>query len=472
MSVDLDRVRTAVRAFADAAPVTAPPPAAVRARALAGTARRGRWWLVPALAAGSVLAMIAVIMVLPGLVRQEPPAVPGQGGDAPVLPERFADLSSRTVSYLESPPGPVIALYHQGSLRPAGQDNSQQLVVGADGRTYRRLDWMTTEGDHAERPWNGVRGALLSPDGSKLATVSSVIDLTSGEARLYEAVDYNANQVQVTPLAWSPDGGRIAFGSPATEESGDGAAVVVLELATGRVSRIGTDGFEPRAVAFSPSGRLLAVHAEVAGPQAAVTGGAWLPKGGTVRVYDLAGGLRQEIPLSERQGLAPGGNAWSSDGQLLALIEARGDPPVYDLLFADPTGSGRATPPKLPVGKRQLALLGWRSPTTMLVGWDDGTARGTNLIVEVPVDGGQPRTISQLSLDEHGWVTGLHLAPGLAAVADVRDPGTPARGPWLQLWATDFVTPLLVVAPVVVLFAAIWMANQRRRRRDSPGAGA
>lgn len=468
MSVDLDRVRTAVRAFADAAPVTAPPPAVVRARAEVMAAGRGRRWLVPALAAGSVLTLVAAIVWLPGLVRPEAPAGSGQDGGGPVLPARFAELSSHTVWYAESWPGPAIALYHQGNL--AGGDPSQQLLVGADGRTYRRLNLADMEGVEDERPWNGVQRYLLSPDGMRLVTPDlSVVDLDTGDATSYQQISYG-----MTPLAWSHDGQRIAFGMAPTEQRGpvDDGAVAVVDLDTGQVSRIGTGTFEPRAVAFSPSGEQLAIHAEVADPDAAWTDGNWVPEGGAVQVYDLAGNLLQEIPLSDRQGLAPGGTAWSPDGELLALIETRGDPPVHDLRFFDAAPPIAAPPEALRVGKEELVLLGWRSPTTALVGWDDGTARGTNLIVEVPVDGGQPRTISQLPLDENGWVTGLQLAPGLAAVADVRDPGRPARGPWLEVWMTEQATPFLIPAALLVVFAAILVGMERRRRRASPRAGA
>jgi hypothetical protein len=430
------RVRVAVRALAEAVPVVAPPAAAVRARARMerGTGR----WLAPAFAAAAVLAFVVAVAVVPGLLRSAPVTDPGAGGDRPVLPAMFAALSSLTANYLDSPPSTVIALYQQGSLQPAGRDNSQQIVVGADGRTYRQLGWANAEGEGAHEPWHGLGDARLSPDGSLLAVGGAevtVTDLATGAVERYP-------EVAGSVLSWSPDGRRLAVAMDHPAILFERTGVNLLELATGAVTYLDTG--EPRAAAFSPDGRRLAVHA--------VTGGSdQVPAESTVGIFDLDGDREVVVPVVAPLRLAGGGAAWSPDGRLLVMEQSSEDPPIYDLSFVDASGSGRATPAAIHLRKREGVLLGWRASGTMLVGWDDGTARGTNVIAEVPLDGDPPTTVSQFSLGEHGWVTGLQLATGLVADAEIRGTGSPQRGPWSwqRRLAVAAAGVLVVVAGVV-----------------------
>jgi hypothetical protein len=486
MRTDQDRVRTAVRALADAVPVVPPPAAAVRARAteqaraaerprptarpVVGRAarprRQTRRWLAPALAATAILGLVAVVAAVPGLLRSSSLGESEDSGNPPVLPERFAGRSERTAGYLESPPGPAIAIYNQGSTQPADRDNSQQLIVGADGRTYRQLGWGNPEQVGVEFRWDALRGSLLSPDGSLLAIPGyfddhniAVIDLATGEETMYPVAGSSI-------LAWSPDSRRIAVGrgpsSDLNERPLSDAGVTVLDLVARPFHTFELGSQEPRAAAFSPDGGLLAVHAEVADPGAYWAAGTWEPEGGSVRIFDLEGTPEQTISLPVRQGLAPGGAAWSPDGSLLTVIEATGDPATYGLAFLDATGSGNEVPSPIVTDKEEVVLLGWRSPATMLVGWDDGSSRGTNLIAEVPVDGSPSATVSQLSLGDHDWVTGLRLASGLVAHAQIRDAGSPSRGPWWRSWLTQSL-PVVIVLGAALLFAGLILVGLRHR---------
>jgi hypothetical protein len=409
-----------------------------------------------------VLALVAVVVTVPGLVRSGGGETPAGQADRPVLPERFAGLSGRTVSYLESPPGPAIALYHQGSRQPAGRDNSQQLLVGADGHTYRQLEWTTAERGAPEQPWNGVREALLSPDGSLLAMPErhglghiSVVDLDTGATERYE-------EASGVPMAWSPDGRWLAGELSGPVIDLDRPVVWLLDLTTGTVTHVAVHnavGRVPQAVAFAPDGRELAVYAALTGD------GDELPTGGVLSIFDLAGELRREIPLSDRQAMAPGGTAWSPDGRLLVVIEASGDPSTSGLAFLDATGEEGQVPAPFQAEREAIVLLGWRSPDTVLVGWDDGSSRGTNVIVEVPVGGDSARVVTEFSMDEHGWVTGLQLAPGLVAEADVRDPGPPSRGPSVNRSLpaiAALVAALLIAGMVIVGFRRRASARARR----------
>jgi hypothetical protein len=142
--------------------------------------------------------------------------------------------------------------------------------------------------------------------------------------------------------------------------------------------------------------------------------------------------------------------AWSPDGELLLVagVDDTG-PRSWTCAFVDATGSGAAVPGPIRFQQDDLVLLGWRSSRTMLVGLDDGTARGPNLVAEVPLDGSPRRIVSRLSVDAGGLVHGLQLASGLLADADIRDTGPPAAR---------------TVAPVV--------AGNRRRRRCGGVAGS
>jgi WD40 repeat protein len=394
--------------------------------------------------ATAVVALVAVVFAVPVSPWPGTTGAPGEPGGRPVLPERFGGLSPGTAGHRESPPGPVIALYHEGRQEPDGRDNSQQLVVGVDGRSYRQLDWVSPG---TERPRNAVQGVLLSPDGSLVAVPGSlapedfaIIDLTTGKERYPD--------LSGEPLAWSPDGRRLAVELSGPAVDLDRPVVQVLDLANGAVTTIAVDnaagtGHVPAAAAFSPDGRELAIHTRRESEP-----------GGVVSIFDLAGNRQRVIPLSEQQALADGGTGWSPDGTLFVVIEASLDGPTSGLAFLDATGSGRRVPAPIQAGREDMVLLGWRSADTMLVGWDDGSSRGTNLIATVPLDGGSARTVSRFSVGEHGWVTGLQLATGLLADAEIHDA---AGDPWHWQWRMAVAGLLVLVA-----LATGWRLVRRR----------
>lgn len=399
------RVRVAARTLAESVPVVAPSPAAVRARARARPDRPASRRWVPALAAAGVFGLVVAIAVLPGLLRSNSVTKPIMAGDSPVLPVTLAGPTPGTADYLRSPPGRVIAHYHVAHYAPDDLEIPEawdEVLVGADGRTYRQ----------AAEP-DGVYGPLLSPDGSRLARGSGIV------ANLHTGEVVQHGQVIGTPMAWSPESRRLVIGmfGPNVDLAATGFSV--LDVMTGTAVHVETGPHTPSGAAFSPDGEFLAV--DVAGGEGAA--------GTTIGIYDVRGELVRTLTVPALTRLAGEGAAWSPDGSLLVLEPRFHDLPVRDLSFVDATGSGRSVPAPIRLPASQSVLLGWRSPTTMLVGMDDATRQGMNMIAELQLDGGAPRTVSRVAVAEGSRVSSIQLATGLVPGVEIRDAGPPLRGP-------------------------------------------
>ncbi len=108
-------------------------------------------------------------------------------------------------------------------------------------------------------------------------------------------------------------------------------------------------------------------------------------------------------------------------------------------------------------------MLGWRSPTTVLL--SDGDVDGTtsNLIVEVNLLDGQRRELSRFDVGARDdlAVCDVQLATALVPGLTVRPATNPDRGSW-PAWARITAA----TAGVLVLFAlALWGFRRRRRGR-------
>lgn len=204
------RVRAAVQAIADAPEIVRPPLPVPGERRTAATPLR-RW--APAAAALGVLVMILLVVGVPwGSGGGPTPAVPASG---PLLPRTFAGLSLLTAKLSDAPlQQPGIAVVGQGNLGTTW-GTSQVVVVGADGRTYRRLDLAESRGARgADGEWHHAQ-ALLSPDGTQVAvgderggaTEIPILDLVTGERRDLRLPRQSAYQL----MAWSPDGTTLAI---------------------------------------------------------------------------------------------------------------------------------------------------------------------------------------------------------------------------------------------------------------------
>ncbi|MFF5233930.1 WD40 repeat domain-containing protein [Dactylosporangium sp. NPDC000521] len=417
------RIGAAVRSLADAVPVDPPDPAALMARA---TTRPGRWR--PLLSAAGVLGVLTAAALGPGLLAQ--PATPTGGT---VLPTRLAGLSLLTAPVSEAPPGPALLMYVQGSGGPRRLHTLQTVVLSADGHTYRRLDEAERRGGPAELGTWQDAPALLAPDGTRVAVGSTgsaadvaVVDLRAGVTSTSAAV--GAGTVQ--PLAWSPDGTRLAYTVGDTESA-------VLDLTTGTSTRLASPA---TAAAFSPDGRRLAVQGT---PDTEVE-----PRR-AIRILDLAGGeVVTELAPAGFGVLIAGQAAWSPDGRWLAVADNAGVGKLdctISFLRTDLRDPG--APPAPIVTKEQIALVGWAAADRPLVTQGGATEHRT-------VSGPDLRP---LTTADGSTTYDLQAATTLLPAARVAPGGDPDRGPW-PVWLR-----LTTAAAALAAVGLGWLLWSRKR---------
>ena len=368
---------------------------------------------------GAVLVAGLAVALLPGAY------VPGTRG-APTIPDRMGGYSHLTADVSSSPPGRGIALFQFG-FGVEFLDFPQAVVVGADGDVHRRVDLAE------DRVGGGTQGdpapMLLSPDGTRVAVGGhdtarpdlEILDLASGDVERHPVPAGRS----VLPLAWSPDGRRLAYlgtaaatnpyaGTPITGDVG------LPDLVSGRAAPL-PGASAVRTVAFAPDGTELAVqHGDAAG--------------GDLEVVPLDGGTGRTLTLPPGHHL-DGPAAWSPDGALLATSATRDG-----IAFIDATGRSGVTPDPLDravVGPGPV--LGWTAPdrVAVLVPDPPPTAEGDpdhHRLVDVPLDGGDPRWLSAVPTSGGQYGIGrFQLAAGLLPALEVREAGDVDRGRW-PLW--------------------------------------
>lgn len=418
-----DRIRAALREIVTAHPV----PLKERKR-----------WPAAALAGLAVVAIVAAVALAAGWQSRRPQPVVAAGGE-PTLPEEFPGYSL-VQGDMDGPFGRVIAFYHNGT----GHEDfsfSQLIVAGADENKFRRVDL------ESPQP-SGPIYARLTPDGTKLVAgaahgVITVIDLLSGQRR-----DYPTAATQFTaPLAVSADGRRVAYS--VYGQFAEEGIVYLLDLPTGQVSA--ALGVNARHVAFSPSGALA------------------LQIDQTVKVAGWSGEVAREIQLPDSTELA-GPQSWTPDGKFLVTVHTGQSEPRYAFQPVDPA----TTPVPQPISARGLVpgawgdhVLGWRSPSTMLVSGSDVNGTTSNLIVEVDIAGGAHRVIGRFRVGPNDdlAVGDVQLATGLLAEMGTRSGANPDRGPWPTWTIVTAVLCLVVVALIVIV------ARRPRRWRRNQGDG-
>jgi hypothetical protein len=57
-----------------------------------------------------------------------------------VMPDLIAGFSRSQPSAENNPPGPTVLTFESGALADSAASESQQVLMGADGITYRKLD--------------------------------------------------------------------------------------------------------------------------------------------------------------------------------------------------------------------------------------------------------------------------------------------------------------------------------------------
>jgi WD40 repeat protein len=408
-----DRVRAALGEIAGAAPAHPDPVSAMAPSR--GPGPRSRW-LAPSLAAAAVIVTILSVTSLPGTS----PTVAGRESQAS-LPDRFPGFSF-VQGTTDGRFGRAIALYTNGS----GHEDltfSQLILAGADEDRYRRLP---VPGGQS----TGWADTRLSPDGTKVAIGTdgvTIVDLLTG-ARTVHRIPAPGNG-WVVPLAFSPDSGKLAY-LVKTEVGESGGRLFVLDLTAGSSARIGDTG-TVLTVAFSPDGRHLAVQ---------VTGDSFI----TLVQFD--GTPQRTVHLPPGVQLATG-PVWSPDGRFLVTT---GTQPPFSYTFVAVNPQDRVPGPIEAGGLVPAAwgefVLGWRSPTAMLVSAGDLDGTTSNLIIEVDITNGSRHVLSRFTAGARDdlAIGGVQLATGLIGTATVRHSTDPDRGPcpaWAVITAVVCLTP-------------------------------
>lgn len=390
--------------------------------------------------------VVSGLVLLPALVL----ALWPHGGPAPAgaddvagIPERLAGYSYLTGDVSDSPPGRAVALFQHG-WGVEFMDLPQAVVVGADADVYRRLDLAERRAGPENQGDPGPM--LLSPDGGSVAVGEHdsgrpdllVLDLGTGAVERHRVPGGRS----LLPLAWSPDGSRLAYLLSETATStlsgmppeGD---VGVLDLATGQARPV-AGAERVWTAAFSPDGSELAVQH----PDAA---------GGGLQLLDLAGDRPRDVELPDGHHL-DGPDAWSPDGRLLAT--ARAPYPCLDLVEETealachqawestpdvvgfvPAGTDDQQVPA-PVGTtRQGRVLGWTSTREVVVlaaaEGPDHAGPDELWLAAVSVDDGTAHRLSTVTTDNGDYGVGrFQLATALLPDLEVRAAGDPDRGPW------------------------------------------
>jgi dipeptidyl aminopeptidase/acylaminoacyl peptidase len=467
MTPDLEqRVRAAVRTLSDAVPVTPPDPGELIRRAAARPAHarsrvlprlpRIHSWLGPAVAAAAVVAVLAMVTAGPALLAgpERPPT--GDAGQRPVLPDRLAGVSLLTAPVSEAPSGPAILAYGQGSTGPRWLRAGQTIVLGVDGRTYRRVDLAERRGGPAE--WGTWQDAavVLSPDGGRLAVGSigavdsvAVVDLRTGAEREYRL----GTPGRVEVLAWSPDGGRLGFLlDPGRAGPAGAGGFRVLDLATGAVSPVSLPK-EPlpaqtgaaAAMAFAPDGRRLALQADAFAQDRDLQ---------SIWVVDPAGPPPRRLPAAFGVRLT-GGAAWSPDGRWLAVGDnAASGKRAGAVAFLDPAGGGAAAPDPVTIPRSSVTAIGWRSATSLLLTEESASDEPTLYEVEL---GGQPREVSHTPGGRLGTTNTYRIgaATALLPAVEVHPAAEASRGPSPWWWRLTVAFGAVAVAGLVVLFVRV-----------------
>ncbi|MEU8076504.1 hypothetical protein AB0B31_13750 [Catellatospora citrea] len=432
------RVRAAIRVIAEE------PAVAISGFVPAPVPRRWPRLLAPVAVA---VAVIAAVVLAPVLRGGDGATGPAAADAAPVLPQEFGAMSLLTASLSEAPLGrPGIAVLRQ---RVIGSffGLAQAVVVGSDGRTYRRIDLAEERGaTEADGEWSPAE-ALLSPDGRRVAigdrrggaTEIPVLDLVTGQRRDYPLPAPTAYDLQ----AWSPDGRRLALALEDTAErvadrfqGTDGYPLALLDLDTGTLTTVPDVVFDPLdSVRFSTEGRLGVPTVQDRGSSAPTT---WLT------VVEPTGAVTATMRIPENSifgGWTPAGDPmlFSGTGEAVGVQVVR---------LAD----GTDVQPPVPVPGERAWLLGWRSPTVLLARIEDLG------VVSVDLASGSVDVLSTFDTGLLTHSTGASFAERLVTVAAV-EPVSPARGPWPG-WA---ITTLAVLALAVGALAVRRVARLRAK---------
>ncbi|GIF65295.1 hypothetical protein Ais01nite_33300 [Asanoa ishikariensis] len=216
-------------------------------KALATARRSRRRTALAAMAALVLTALAGALLPATGS------SVPAAGTDA-ALPDRVGVPPRGSLHATDRPrigPSSVIFTGRADGMEWANE-HSIIAIVGADSDRYRIIK--------GEADTRAGANTVLSPDGRQIAFSEldstgprvRIVDLATGDSR---TVDSGIpNTVQVVPVAWSPDGRTLVL-RDTLPPNDDALSIVTLDGERIRLAEAGEPG---SPVAFSPDGARLA----------------------------------------------------------------------------------------------------------------------------------------------------------------------------------------------------------------------
>ena len=386
-----------------------------------------------------------------------------------VMPDLIAGFVRSRPSAETSPPGPTLLTFQSGALAVSDASESQQVLMGADGITFRKLDGVDVH----------TRGVFLAPNGRAVllteqneVTTSIVhVDLVTGARHEFPlpAPQY------VVIHAWSPDGRYVAFGeSDSNEIRAESAQAdvvasgtfVLLDLVTGAQKPLPQVG-PIAAAAFSPDSTRLAVQSadsrRLDCPQVCK------PYRFKAFVIDLHGTVLNDLTAPAGDlGIVPHA-AWSPDGRWIAMNRWVGfdhgpgevGPPYEQIAAVDATGGSAVRGPFTVYDK---VVLGWRDPDHLLVAVLGNQASTTGLIEETSLADGTSAQVA--AFDTPGSCINFILGDNCLTLAPMAATNLLPQVHILPAatLSHDNTTLRWAITGAVVLVGALWPWLSLRRR--------
>ncbi|GIE36001.1 hypothetical protein Ait01nite_090460 [Actinoplanes italicus] len=427
----------------------------------AGVLPRWAGRLAKSAAAVTVLALLVICCGAVGVLREWHPiggSPQPRAQGAGTLPARIGAPSPWTPDAATAPIGAASVLYSSNTWFP---DESGWLagMVGRADDTYRVAEWYGAAG----------MGAVLSPDGSRLAFDEGVADLATGRVTGYRGLPGQLDDLRVEAQAWSPDGRTVALLVSRLLDHGDPddiTRLLIADATTGATSEIATlstvASLSGWTVAFSPDGTRLAYQNR-----------------DRISIRTLAGGATVDVPATGR---VAGKGAWTRDGRgLLVVSGVKCDCPGWPVRWTVTpisAADGAVTGPSYGRdGIYALRVLGWwPSGEPVAVEYTPtGHAESTlftslneqyELTSQDGIEAARLIALASgqrlLAGDESGMagdVESIDVADDVLAAGKTR-PGDP---PLLDIDTLAVVLATAVVVPLLLLLAlAVWWLTARR----------
>ncbi|GIE88299.1 WD40-like Beta Propeller Repeat [Actinoplanes regularis] len=356
-------------------------------------------WPVQISIISAILAVSLVVLTLAGITSGlfgwhpgTPAAV--EGARAVNLPATVGAPGIRSADETKHPVAAAAVLI-SGNTWFADGSHWYGAVISADSGDYRVF---------VNNAGAAGFGAVLSPDGRRLASGDGILDIATGRWTAYPQAWQDR---ELAAQAWSPDGARLAVTSrvpggdgpyPGTA-NGSATMLNLLDVGNGAITEVAglpdaaaLDGW---TVAFSPDGTRLAYQAS-----------------GQVRIVTVADGRTTAVALPDGARLA-GKGSWTRDGQGLLVVSGEhcsscGDYPMRWTVTTLAATTGAAVGPRYQVdGAYAVRVLGWwPSGRPVAVAYAPTDDAATTLFDDEP---GRYQLISMNKVDSARL---LELSPG------------------------------------------------------------